>query len=585
MQRCTTVLKLTMLSVLSTLTLLMAQPRLTVPTASAQQPPGPIRLVPTTPGASIRLSARFPPRPGVCPARQPAPLEAAYGGTIEIGRRSGGQLYLITELTFPEYLNGIAEVPRDWPMEALKAQVVAARTYAMSNMKPSTPLARELRYDLCSTDACQVYRGLSVQRGPWGSAWSRAVAETAGQILEYRGKPANTLYFSTSNGQTYSNADVFSPPALPYLRPVKELDDRQSPFSSWQVRMPLADLAETLRRAASWGNEPIEAVAQKGDSVLVSGGGMSRSFTLIDFRSRLNAQAVCLTPKRYPTDASNGRPLPQVIPSRWMTLEQQGRDVVISGKGWGHGVGMVQWGLKGKAERGMSYSDMLAFYYGGLRPVPRPEPARIRVSLATDLQEITLERRGGVRVEGAAVPDGPFRLTGGPAMTISPAAPIEPRLRVDKLGAPAAAGPGQPVTFSFQLSGPANVQLQFTSPSGRQGATASEPRDRGPQTYAWNPGGMLPQAPLEPGSYLVSLVADDGVDRVAAPPVPVSISGPAPSPSPAPVATAPRKPPRQPAPRSAFSTGMLIVATAGILVLLTAGIATFSAFRRGRSPD
>ncbi|MDQ4148590.1 MAG: SpoIID/LytB domain-containing protein, partial [Actinomycetota bacterium] len=387
------------------------------PRAEAQQV-GPIRLTPLSPDASVRVDGRFPPRPDVCPARQPANLHAAYGGVVEVGRRSNGQLYLVTELTFPQYLKGIAEVPANWPLEALKAQVIAARTYAVSHMNPSTAVARELRYNLCATDACQVFRGLNVEKGPWGEAWSQAVDSTAGEILEHAGKPALTYYFSTSNGRTYSNAEVFSPPALPYLKPVVEVDDGESPVSRWEIRMPLGDLTESLRLAGSWTAGPITSVAQRGETVTVSDGVRTVSLSMAELRNRLNAQAVCLVPKRYPTMGPDGRPYPQTVPSKWATVRVEGQDAVISGRGWGHGVGMVQWGLKGKADRGMSYADMLSFYYGGLRPVKRREPSQIRVGLAVNLEEIVIERRGQVRVEGAAVPDGPIRISGGPQLSV-----------------------------------------------------------------------------------------------------------------------------------------------------------------------
>lgn len=179
------------------------------PPASAETTAGPIRFVPENPEGWTRIHAKFVKKPDLCEARQTRDLHAAYPGVVEIGRRSDGRLYLVTELTFPQYLSGIAEVPRDWPLEALKAQVVAARTYAVSHMNPSTALAKELRFNICATDACQVYRGSNVEKGAWGSAWSQAVRETEGEILEHNGKPASTFYFSTSNGQTYSNKDVF----------------------------------------------------------------------------------------------------------------------------------------------------------------------------------------------------------------------------------------------------------------------------------------------------------------------------------------------------------------------------------------
>jgi SpoIID/LytB domain protein len=497
----------------------------------AQVPPGRIRFVPDSAAASFRIRARYPAKPGECPVNQPKDLVAAYPGMLEVGRRADGQLFVVTELTFPQYLKGIAEVPAQWPLEALKTQVVAARTYAMAHLHPSTAEARELGYDLCSTDACQVYRGLQVERGPWGDQWARAVDETSGEILEYQGKPATTYYSSTSNGHTYSNADVFGGAALPYLKPVVENDDKASPTSSWTVRMPLADLAETLRRSEAWGAEPIDRVRLEGDTVTFSGGGRSGSLDLDTFRARLNHDAVCLEPKRYPTPADAGKGnLPQVVPSKWLTLRQEGGTVVMDGRGWGHGVGMVQWGAKGKAERGMTYADILAAYYGGLRPTRTVEPDRIRILVAKGVEELTIEPDGPVHAEGTTLKGGPVVVRGGPSMTVDRGAPVASSLALANVATSGTAAPGVPVSFTFDLSAPANVSVRYQGAAGAQVETGPEPRDRGAQTMAWDPVG----AGLGPGSYDAVLVADDGVTQVFSGAQKITIPEPSPSPKPVP---------------------------------------------------
>lgn len=497
-----------------------------VPEAVAEEVDGPIRLTPRNIESSTRVEARFSPVPNVCPARQPGSVHNAYPGILEIGRRADGKLYLVTELDFRRYLKGIAEVPRDWPIEALKAQVVAARTYAISHLDPATAIARELRYNLCATAACQVYRGLVVENGAWGNVWSKAVDETAGEILQYRGEPASTFYFSTSNGQTYSNTEAFGGSALPYLKPVSEKDDGQSPYSNWEVKIALKDLTEVLRLAGAWGAGDIETISQNGDAVAVAGGGQSATLSVTDFRNKVNQQALCLTPKRYPTLGSNGRPLPQVLPSKWLEIRQEAGDVVVSGRGWGHGVGMVQWGLKGKAERGMTHSQMLAFYYGGLRPAKHSEPGTIRIGLAVDLQELTIERRGDIAVEGANLPDGPIRIAGGPRITVEHGRPITPVLRLTKVASNGSSAPGAPATFSFELSAAAKVAVRYSGPAS--GTSTAEPRDRGPQSLNWDAAG------LAPGDYSVNVVAADGIDDVSSEQLKIAVTAPPPPPSPSP---------------------------------------------------
>lgn len=543
------------------------------PPASAETTPGPVRFVPESPEAWTRIHAKFVRKPDLCEARQTRDLHAAYPGVVEIGRRADGRLYLVTELTFPQYLSGIAEVPRDWPLEALKAQVVAARTYAVSHMNPSTELAKELRFNICATDACQVYRGSNVEKGAWGSSWAQAVRETEGEILEHNGKPASTFYFSTSNGQTYSNKDVFGGSPLPYLKSVKEEDDTASPVSSWKVEMPLGDMSEALRKAGSWPGGTIESVTQEGETVRLSGSGRNASLSLDDLRKRLNNQAVCLVPKRYPTLGPNGRPYPQVVPSKWMNVRQEENKAVFEGRGWGHGVGMVQWGLKGKAEKGMGYADMLSYYYGGLRPVRQSEPGAIRVGLSVDIEEITVERMGSVKVEGAVLPDGPVRLTSGSSIGYAKTAPSPAVLVLKDVTTTGTSIAGGPASFSFNLSSSANVRLKIEPVVGGAAfETTPEPRDRGNQNLTWD----TSSTGIQGGEYRVLVIANDGVDEVASGALTVAVTAPSPSPRPS-ISPTISAQPRSPSDRP---RGLLILSI-GLLVALGSAVVLFR-IRRGQ---
>jgi hypothetical protein len=226
-------------------------------------------------------------------------------------------------------------------------------------------------------------------------------------------------------------------------------------------------------------------------------------------------------------------------------LRREGTDVVFEGRGWGHGVGMVQWGLKGKADRGLDHATILAFYYGGLRPVRRTEPGTIRIGLAVDVEEVTVERSGRVRVEGAKLPSGPVAIRGGPSLTAAAGSPIPPVLKIEQAATAGQAAPGRPATFSFQLSSAANVSIAYRGPGRISGETVPEPRDRGAQSLTWDAGESLPS-----GTYQVTVVADDGVDRVSSPPLEVAVEGrPAPAsptasktPRGAPLPAEPRRP-------------------------------------------
>src|SRR5438445_29983 len=134
------------------------------------------------------------------------------------------------------------------------------------------------------------------------------------------------------------------------------------------------------------------------------------------FRSDVIAWAHCPPPDRYPTvNAVNGTTLPQTVPSVWFSLATSGGSVVLTGRGWGHGVGMVQWGAEGKAARGLSYTDILSYYYGGLRPQPYAEPPDIRVGIASGLSSVTIAG-AGVTVSRASAGPGPWVVMGGASL-------------------------------------------------------------------------------------------------------------------------------------------------------------------------
>src|SRR5439155_16620870 len=156
-------------------------------------------------GSSVRVQGAYPKVRSRCKHPAQPVLRARYSGTIEVGRDIDGTLFVIGELPFEDYLQGIAEVPRSWPTAALKAQVVAARSYALATMTYPDPTGARLGYQLCATQACQVYTGWAVSHGPDGDRWRQAVRSTRGQVLLSGGRPADALYSSTSPGYTIGN--------------------------------------------------------------------------------------------------------------------------------------------------------------------------------------------------------------------------------------------------------------------------------------------------------------------------------------------------------------------------------------------
>jgi SpoIID/LytB domain protein len=514
-------------------------------------------------GESVLVHGEYPPIESSCVEPTQPILHARYRGTIEIGRAPDGSLFLIGELSFEDYIKGIAEVPRDWPMEALKAQVVAARTYALNRLRFAETGGD---YDLCATTECQVYVGMEVEAGPWGERWVRAVDQTTGQVLLYQGEPAVTYYSSTSPGRTFDVEDRFGGEALPYLRGMEERDDGASPLSGWRVEMPFDDLARFLAAEGLWSGGRIDGITAAGGSIAVRGPGGRATLSKDGLRDALNESASCLAPDRYPTTEPNGYQLPQTVPSIWYRAGQEGSTLVLRGRGWGHGVGMVQWGAFGKAERGLSYQEILGAYYGGLRPEPVDVPGSIRVLIAEGLRELTVEPSGALEASGVEARP-PWRVTGGARLRVRHGPAPRPLLEAERFTAARRASPGEPFRATLTASDDVDVHLEFLSGEQVAGSTEPAPFEEG-EVRLRSP---LPE--LAPGPYEVHAVASDGVDRVITEARPVRVAA-APGASPSPTAT---PPPAAGPPASEDARGGLvwggILAAGAVLALLVLTVA------------
>jgi stage II sporulation protein D len=156
-----------------------------------------------------------------------APLQlgtAAYRGSIEIDL-SGKKLLVVNIVGLDAYVRGVIprEMPKDWPLEALKAQAVAARSYALAARRGGV-------FDVYADARDQVYGGLAAE----APTTNEAVTETKGQVLDWDGKVATTYFFSSSGGRTASIADVFpDKPRVPYLVSVRDPYDVMSPWHDW----------------------------------------------------------------------------------------------------------------------------------------------------------------------------------------------------------------------------------------------------------------------------------------------------------------------------------------------------------------
>lgn len=530
------------------------------------QTPDRARLI-TPPGESVLVHGEYPPVSSSCVEPYQPLLHARYRGTIEVARAEDGSLRLISELSFEDYVKGIAEVPRDWPMAALKAQVVAARTYALNRYRFAEPSGD---WDLCATTECQVYVGMRVEAGPWGDRWVRAVDDTAGQVLLYRGEPAITYYSSTSPGRTFDVEDVFGGEALPYLRGTEEPDDGASPLSRWRVEVPFDDLARFLAADGRWPGGRIRRVTAGEGGIRIAGrGGVTLSKD--DLRDALNDAASCLAPDRYPTSEPDGYRLPQTVPSVWYRARQEGSALVLEGRGWGHGIGMVQWGAYGKAKRGLPYEDILAAYYGGLRPRSIDLPDRIRILVAEGLRRVSVVPTGEAEVDPAVEAAAPWVITGGRRLRVRHGRAPEPLLEASGFRTPPEAQVGAPLRARIELSGDARARLEFLLDGHSAGTSPWAPLEEGSARV------RLPVPSLPPGPYGVRAVLDDGVDTIRTDTAPVTVVAATPALSPS-TTDAAREPAGGAEPEQ--DGGWPALAVAGLAAVLLGALALLTLRRR-----
>lgn len=268
----------------------------------------------------------------------------SYRGSIEVLPGEGG-LMVVDELDVESYLVGVvnSEISSSWHPEAVKAQVVAARTYALYRKA-----AREGElYHLKGSHLGQAYNGT----GGEDTLAERAVQGTRGEIVSYGGSPALTVYHANAGGVTEAASHVWQRD-FPYLRSVESPGDELDPRFEWEFSVSADTLGSLLSREGHRVGLP-EAVSVEETSPT----GRVKVLTV---RDSYNHEA-----------RLRGEDLRRILGysrlrSTMFEVSQSGYVFLFTGRGSGHGVGMSQWGAKGMAEEGYSYREILRHYYPGV---------------------------------------------------------------------------------------------------------------------------------------------------------------------------------------------------------------------------
>lgn len=265
-----------------------------------------------------------------------------YRGRIRI-LSEGNFLSVVNIVSLEDYLKGVLEyeVAHWWPMEALKAQAVASRTYALYMKK----INKDKSYDLTSDVFTQIYGG------KLGERWrvKRAIRHTQGLVLFYNAEILPAFYHSTCAGNTDDASHLWKLD-LPPLRGVKCDFCRYSPHYRWQKRISLQELVRKFEQAGyHWTS--LDSISIKE---LYPTGYVKSVQVIADGKEHL------ISGKELREILGN-----DFLRSRKFVLKKIGSHIQVKGYGWGHGIGLCQWGAYGMARKGYNFKEILRHYYPG----------------------------------------------------------------------------------------------------------------------------------------------------------------------------------------------------------------------------
>jgi stage II sporulation protein D len=357
-------------------------------------------LVRTSAGVERGRTATLRPHDGALLRVNGGSVSRTYRGSFDVTTDQTGSrpaLSLVNVVGLEEYVMSV--VPAEYPfpeMEGARAQAVLARTYALRSR------GRYGTYDLVDHVTSQVYRGVETET----EISRQAVATTRGEVLTFRGELVNAVYHSTSGGHTADNESIWEGTPMPYLRGRPDPYDSASPLHRWSETVDRDRLLNVLSRHYG--------TAVTGISVgRTSPEGRVTTIRLHGARERTE-QANRF---RLLVNDLLGR---QVLKSTFFELERRGNRYVFTGRGFGHGVGMSQYGAREQAQRGRSYREILGFYYTGVTLEVRESEFRLPAP------EIEPEVLLADRPEEVAPPE---RMEPRPPMAPTAPEAIESRLR------------------------------------------------------------------------------------------------------------------------------------------------------------
>jgi stage II sporulation protein D len=269
--------------------------------------------------------------------------EREVRGSIEL-RCQGSRWLAINVLPLETYIAAVlgSEMPPTFPMEALRAQAVAARSYALHRKIEAAQ--QGLLYHLDSTVLSQVYRGLARE----DPRTRKAAADTSGEVLAHGIWPVEAYFHASCGGQTESGGAALGRDE-PYLASVPCPCARNSPYQHWSLRMTLGEFSRLARSLL--GSGEVESLGVSGRTAT----GRAAALVAQTSDGPRTLQAMQLR-------ALLGYAR---LPSLWFDVRSSANFLIFEGRGAGHGAGLCQWGARALAAEGKSYREILAHYYPG----------------------------------------------------------------------------------------------------------------------------------------------------------------------------------------------------------------------------
>ncbi|MBI4055484.1 MAG: SpoIID/LytB domain-containing protein [Elusimicrobia bacterium] len=289
----------------------------------------PVRLMPQQPEHHLRIDGR------------------SYRDSVLVRLDPPKKMTLINELGMESYLYGVLphELSSSWPLEALKAQAVVSRTFAYRNLGKYW----QQGFDLSADTFSQMYLGKNSE----DPLTNRAVDETQGEVLLYRRELLNALFHACCGGRTRAAATAWGEGGTVSgpLSGVRDPYCRTSPHYTWSLFLTLSEIRDGLRRAG-YPTEGFYALRL---------GDRGPSGYLLHVRALGKSFGESIPAHRFRNLFGENR-----VRSVFITrIYREGEGYRLIGRGWGHGVGMCQWGARAQAEQGRGYREILKFYYPG----------------------------------------------------------------------------------------------------------------------------------------------------------------------------------------------------------------------------